>query len=63
MHMVLSTINPNKTNQSGMSLVEVILAVAIGGKLLGISGALLAVPITVVGQIIAETVINKEEAG
>ena len=29
MHMVLSTINPNKTNQSGMSLVEVILAVAI----------------------------------
>lgn len=45
----------------GLNPLVVILAVAIGGRLLGISGALLAVPITVVAQIITESVLNKEE--
>lgn len=45
----------------GLNPLIVILAVAIGGKLLGISGALLAVPITVVIQIISEGVINDDE--
>jgi predicted PurR-regulated permease PerM len=39
----------------------VILAVAIGGKLLGIAGALLAVPIAVVVQIITEDVLDSQE--
>ncbi len=38
----------------GLNPLIVILAIAIGGKLLGLSGALLAVPITVVVQIILE---------
>ena len=44
----------------GLNPLVVILAVAIGGRLLGISGALLAVPITVVAQIITEDLINAE---
>ncbi len=38
----------------GINPLVVILAIAIGGKLLGIAGALLAVPITVVVQVILE---------
>lgn len=45
----------------GLNPLIVIIAVAIGGRLLGISGALLAVPITVVAQIITEDLINAEE--
>lgn len=45
----------------GLNPLIVILAVAIGGRLLGISGALLAVPITVVMQIITEDLISTEE--
>lgn len=45
----------------GLNPLVVILAVAIGGKLLGIAGALLAVPITVVVQIITEDVLTPEE--
>lgn len=45
----------------GLNPLIVILAVAIGGKLLGISGALLAVPITVVAQIITEDVLREEK--
>lgn len=45
----------------GLNPLIVILAVAIGGRLLGISGALLAVPITVVIQIITEDLITSEE--
>lgn len=44
----------------GLNPLIVILAVAIGGKLLGILGALLAVPITVVVQIIIEEVFRSE---
>lgn len=44
----------------GLNPLIVILAVAIGGKLLGILGALLAVPITVVIQIITEDVLREE---
>jgi predicted PurR-regulated permease PerM len=44
----------------GLNPLVVILAVAIGGRLLGISGALLAVPITVVVQIIIEEVLREE---
>lgn len=44
----------------GLNPLVVILAVSIGGKLLGISGALLAVPITVVIQIISEGVLRDE---
>lgn len=44
----------------GLNPLIVILAVAIGGRLLGISGALLAVPITVVIQIITEDVLREE---
>lgn len=46
----------------GLNPLIVILAVAIGGKLLGISGALLAVPITVVAQIITEDVLREEKS-
>lgn len=42
----------------GLNPLIVILAVSIGGKLLGISGALLAVPITVVIQILIEDLFN-----
>lgn len=42
----------------GLNPLMVILAVSIGGKLLGVAGALLAVPLTVVIQIIIEDVIN-----
>ncbi len=45
----------------GLNPLVVILAVAIGGRLLGIAGALLAVPITVVIQIITEDLITSEE--
>lgn len=44
----------------GLNPLIVILAVSIGGKLLGISGALLAVPIAVVVQIITEGVLREE---
>jgi predicted PurR-regulated permease PerM len=44
----------------GLNPLVVILAVAIGGRLLGISGALLAVPITVVVQIIIEEILREE---
>lgn len=44
----------------GLNPLVVIIAVAIGGKLLGILGALLAVPITVVIQIITEDVLREE---
>lgn len=46
----------------GLNPLIVILAVAIGGKLLGIAGALLAVPITVVIQIITEDVLREEKS-
>lgn len=45
----------------GLNPLAVIIAVAIGGRLLGISGALLAVPITVVVQIITEDLLTGEE--
>lgn len=47
----------------GLNPLIVILAVAIGGKLLGIAGALLAVPIAVVLQIILEEGIHEEKVG
>lgn len=46
----------------GLNPLVVILAIAIGGRLLGVSGALLAVPITVVVQLIIEEVLNKDFA-
>lgn len=45
----------------GLNPLIVILAVAIGGKLLGIAGALLAVPITVVIQIITGDILKEEK--
>lgn len=45
----------------GLNPLVVIIAVAIGGKLLGIPGALLAVPITVVAQIITEDLLTADE--
>lgn len=45
----------------GLNPLAVIIAVAIGGRLLGIPGALLAVPITVVAQIITEDLINAKD--
>lgn len=45
----------------GLNPLAVIIAVAIGGRLLGIAGALLAVPITVVAQIIMEDLVNPAE--
>lgn len=44
----------------GLNPLIVILAVSIGGKLLGIAGALLAVPITVVIQILIQDVLKGE---
>lgn len=46
----------------GLNPLIVILAVAIGGKLLGIAGALLAVPITVVIQIITGDILKEEKS-
>ncbi len=46
----------------GLNPLVVILAIAIGGRLLGIGGALLAVPITVVGQIVVEEILNRKES-
>lgn len=45
----------------GLNPLIVILAIAIGGRLLGIAGALLAVPIAVVIQIIATEIIEGEK--
>jgi predicted PurR-regulated permease PerM len=45
----------------GLNPLIVILAVAIGGKLLGVAGALLAVPITVVIQIITQDILKEEK--
>jgi predicted PurR-regulated permease PerM len=45
----------------GLNPLLVILAISIGGRLLGIGGALLAVPIAVVFQIIAEEVLKNSE--
>lgn len=42
----------------GLNPLIIILTVAIGGKLLGIAGALLAVPITVVIQVLVEDLFN-----
>lgn len=44
----------------GLNPLIVILAIAVGSRLLGIAGALLAVPITVMGQIIVEDYLNGE---
>ncbi len=44
----------------GINPLIVILGVSVGGKLLGIAGALLAVPITVVAQIITEDILREE---
>lgn len=46
----------------GLNPLVVILAVATGGRLLGIAGALLAVPITVVIQIITEDILREEKS-
>lgn len=45
----------------GLNPLIVILAIAVGSRILGVAGALLAVPITVVGQIIADDYLNGEE--
>lgn len=45
----------------GLNPLIVILAVSIGGKLLGIPGALLAVPISVVIQIVTEDILREEK--
>lgn len=44
----------------GLNPLIVILAITVGGRLLGIAGALLAVPITVVVQLILEEVLHKD---
>ncbi len=46
----------------GLNPILVILVVAIGGRLLGIGGALLAVPIAVVVQVVLTDILNNEEA-
>ncbi|MBI3485980.1 AI-2E family transporter [Candidatus Daviesbacteria bacterium] len=46
----------------GLNPLVVILAIAIGGRVLGISGALLAVPITVVVQILLEEILDTKES-
>lgn len=46
----------------GLNPLLVILAISIGGRLLGIGGALLAVPIAVVIQVILEEVLKADEA-
>lgn len=45
----------------GLNPLIVIIAVAVGGKLLGIAGALLAVPVAVVIQIITEDILREEK--
>lgn len=45
----------------GLNPILVILAISIGGRLLGIGGALLAVPIAVVFQLVLQEVLNIEE--
>jgi len=45
----------------GLNPLTVILAVAVGGKLLGISGALLAVPIVVVLQTVIEELLKEDK--
>jgi predicted PurR-regulated permease PerM len=45
----------------GLNPLIVILAVSIGGRLLGFSGALLAVPISVVIQIVTEDILREEK--
>lgn len=45
----------------GLNPLIVILAVAVGGKLLGFAGALLAVPIAVVIQIVLEEVLSEKQ--
>ena len=47
----------------GLNPLIVILAVAMGGKLLGFAGALLAVPIAVVIQVVLEEVLEEEQEG
>lgn len=47
----------------GLNPLIVILAVAMGGKLLGIAGALLAVPIAVTIQVVIEEVLQGEREG
>lgn len=46
----------------GLNPLVVILAIAVGGRILGIGGALLAVPITVVIQLVAAEVLGKDLA-
>lgn len=46
----------------GLNPILVILVVAIGGRLLGVGGALLAVPIAVVVQVVLEQMIGPQEA-
>ena len=58
-----SLIVPQVMNRAvGLNPLIVILAIAIGSRLLGISGALLAVPIAVVFQIIAAEIIEGKQA-
>lgn len=45
----------------GLNPLIVILAIAVGGRLLGIGGALLAVPITVVVQVIVADILRRKE--
>jgi predicted PurR-regulated permease PerM len=45
----------------GLNPLIIILAIAIGGKLLGISGALIAVPFTVVVQILTEDILREKK--
>ncbi len=45
----------------GLNPLLVIISISIGGKLLGITGALLAVPIAVVIQVVIEEVLSDEE--
>lgn len=45
----------------GLNPLIVIIAIAVGGKLFGIAGALLAVPVTVVIQIITEDILREEK--
>jgi predicted PurR-regulated permease PerM len=49
------------SKQVGVSAVTVIIALLIGGSLLGIVGALLAVPTAAILQVIASEVLKEEE--
>ncbi|MCL5784704.1 MAG: hypothetical protein M1142_05120 [Patescibacteria group bacterium] len=44
----------------GLNPLLVILAISVGGRLLGIGGALLAVPLAVVIQIVVEEVLRPQ---